>query len=150
MKTQLRLLLPIVLLILSACKQAPSEQVTRNKELVLRYFSVFNQHDWKELSALYAEPALFKDPVYGVDSVKQTRKNIEQKYGELGNSVINLKDSILNIYPSGDKQVIVEFISTGILPDSSKLYLPICTVFTIENNLITKDYTYYDNAPSPE
>lgn len=30
-------------------------------------------------------------------------------------------------------------------PDNSKFTLPICTVFTIENGLITQDFTYYDN-----
>ena len=50
------------------------------------------------------------------------------------------------VYPSGDKNVIVEFVSKGTLPDQSKFELPICTIFTIENGKITKDYTYFDNS----
>jgi len=54
------------------------------------------------------------------------------------------------MYSSGDKHVIVEFISTGTAPDNSKFELPICTIFTIENKKITKDFTYYDNFEDPK
>ena len=58
----------------------------------------------------------------------------------------DIKDRIVNIYPSGDKHVVVEFISTGTAPDGTKFELPICTIFTIENGKITKDFTYFDNS----
>lgn len=57
----------------------------------------------------------------------------------------DLKDEIKTIYVSGNNNVIVEFVSTGTAPDNSKFELPICTIFTIENGKITKDFTYYDN-----
>ncbi len=57
----------------------------------------------------------------------------------------DIRDEIIAIYPSGDKNVIVEFISTGTGPDGSMFALPVCTIFTIENGMITKDYIYYDN-----
>jgi ketosteroid isomerase-like protein len=56
-----------------------------------------------------------------------------------------LKDEVKAVYPSGENHIIVEFISTGTAPDNSKFELPICTIFTIENGKITKDFTYYDN-----
>ncbi|WP_198412578.1 nuclear transport factor 2 family protein [Kaistella antarctica] len=52
---------------------------------------------------------------------------------------------MIQIYPSGNQHIIVEFISRGTAPDNTKFELPICTIFTIENGLITKDFTYYDN-----
>lgn len=44
-----------------------------------------------------------------------------------------------------EKHITVESISTGTAADGSKFELPICTIFTIENGKITKDFTYYDN-----
>ena len=38
-----------------------------------------------------------------------------------------------------------KFVSTGTAPDNSKLELPICTIFKIENGLITKDFIYFVN-----
>ena len=46
--------------------------------------------------------------------------------------------------------MIVEFISTGTAEDGSQFELPICTIFTIENGKITKDFTYYDNFNEEE
>jgi ketosteroid isomerase-like protein len=97
------------------------------------------------MANMYAETADFKDPALGKGIIKQTREQIIKKYGELSQLFPDLKDEVVSIYPSGNKHVIVEFISRGTAPDSSKFELPICTVFTIENGLITKDFTYYDN-----
>ena len=57
----------------------------------------------------------------------------------------DLHDQVIQTYASGDKNVIVEFVSSGTGPDKVKFELPICTIFTIENGLITKDFTYFDN-----
>jgi ketosteroid isomerase-like protein len=57
----------------------------------------------------------------------------------------NFRDSVTAMYPSGDKHVTVEFISKGTAPDGTVFELPICTILTIENGFITKDFTYYDN-----
>lgn len=51
----------------------------------------------------------------------------------------------LNIYPVDEEHIIVEFVSTETAADSSKLRLPVCAIFTIENGKITKDFTYFDN-----
>ncbi|SNR82504.1 nuclear transport factor 2 family protein [Flavobacterium sp. ov086] len=118
---------------------------TQNEKVVKEYFDHFNNHDWKKMSEMYIETADFKDPSFGKGIVKQTRKQTEDKYAELNKIFPDLHDKIIQIYPSGEKNIIVEFVSTGTAPDNSKLELPICTVFTIENGLIAKDYTYFDN-----
>lgn len=118
---------------------------TQNEKLVKQYFNYFNNHDWKKMSEMYIETADFKDPSFGKGIAKQTHKQTENKYSELNKIFPDLHDKIVQIYPSGEKNIIVEFISTGTAPDNSKLELPICTVFTIENGLITKDFTYFDN-----
>lgn len=116
-----------------------------NEKLVKQYFEYFNSHEWTKMANMYTETADFKDPSLGKGIVKQTRKQIIDKYTTLNGVFPDLKDKIIEIYASGDKHIIVEFISSGTAPDSSKFELPICTIFTIENGLITKDFTYFDN-----
>jgi hypothetical protein len=50
----------------------------------------------------------------------------------------DLHDQVIQIYPSGDKHIIVEFVFSGTAPDNSKFELPICTILTTENGIITK------------
>lgn len=52
---------------------------------------------------------------------------------------------MIQVYPSSDQHIVVEFVSSGTAPDNSKFELPICTIFTIENGKITKDFSYFDN-----
>lgn len=116
-----------------------------NKKLVIKYFEHFNKHEWEKMAGMYSEVSGFKDPSLGQGIVKQTRLQIIEKYSGLNEMFPDIKDEIVQIYPSDDKHIIVEFISTGTAPDGSMFELPICTIFTIENGQITKDFTYYDN-----
>lgn len=140
-------LIVITLVIISCNNQNQSKvaDTSTNEKIVNEYFEHFNNHDWKKMSEMYTETADFKDPSFGKGIVKQTRKQTEDKYAELNKIFPDLHDEIIQIYPSGENHIIVEFVSTGTAPDNSKLELPICTVFTIENGLITKDFTYFDN-----
>lgn len=116
-----------------------------NEKLVKEYFEHFNKHDWQQMAAMYSDTAEFKDPSLGEGIVKQSHEQIIKKYSELQQMIPDVRDSVVAIYPSGDKHTIVEFISTGTAPDQSKFALPICTIFTIENGKISQDFTYYDN-----
>ncbi|MEG1023059.1 MAG: nuclear transport factor 2 family protein [Flavobacterium sp.] len=134
--------------VLASCNnqnQSKTMDTTKNEKIVKQYFEYFNSHNWKKMAEMYTETADFKDPSLGQGIVKQTRKQIEEKYAGLNEVFPDLKDSIVQIYPSGEKHIIVEFISSGTAPDNSKFELPICTIFTIENGMITKDFTYFDN-----
>ena len=97
------------------------------------------------MANMYAEISDFKDPSLGLGEVKQSHQQIIEKYSQLQQMFPNLKDEVLQMYPSGDKHMVVEFLSTGTAHDGSTFVLPICTIFTIENGKITKDFTYYDN-----
>lgn len=137
-----------VIFVLASCNnqnQSKPMDTTQNEKVVKQYFEYFNSHDWKKMAEMYTETADFKDPSLGQGIVKQTRKQIQEKYAALNEVFPDLKDSIVQIYPSGEKHIIVEFVSTGTAPDNSKFELPICTIFTIENGMITKDFTYFDN-----
>ena len=119
---------------------------TENIALVKKMYEYFNDHNWDAMAALYAEPAEFKDPSFGQEIVQQTRKQTAQKYREMGETFPDLHDEIVAMYPSGEQYVIVEFVSSGTAPDGQKWTLPICTIFTIEDGLITKDFSYYDRS----
>lgn len=122
-----------------------SMSATDNEKLVKQYFEHFNNHEWEKMANMYSEISEFKDPSLGQGIVKQTRQQIIDKYSGLNSVFPDLHDQVIQIYPSGDKHIIVEFISTGTAPDGSKFELPICTILTIENGIITKDFTYFDN-----
>jgi hypothetical protein len=97
------------------------------------------------MTEMYAPTAEFKDPSFGKSAVQQTRAQTMKKYQDLQTVFLDLRDEIVNLYSADNEHVIVEFISKGTAADKNTFELPICTIFTIENNLITKDYTYYDN-----
>ena len=137
----------VVFLVISCNNQKPSKPMntSENHKVVKQYFEYFNNHDWKKMSEMYTQTADFKDPSLGPGIVKQSRQQIQNKYAELNKIFPDLHDKVLQIYPSGEKHIIVEFVSTGTGADNSKFELSICTIFTIENGLITKDFTYFDN-----
>lgn len=143
-------LLSFAILTLHSCNTTPPpvqpDLASQNKQLIEKYFTLFNKHAWSEMAKLYTESADIKDPSLGTEMVRQTRLQIMEKYTDLRNQFPDIADEVLHIYPSGDHHVTVEFISTATLPDGSKFRLPICTVFTIRNGLITQDFTYYDNS----
>ncbi|WP_026995705.1 nuclear transport factor 2 family protein [Flectobacillus major] len=131
-------------IVLGSC-QTQVQEKPHLEAFIQRYFTYFNQHDWNKLAEMYIEKAQFKDPSLGKGIVTQTRQQTIQKYSELQKVFPDIHDTIIAIYPSGEKHIIVEFISTGTSPDKSKFELPVTTIFTIENNLISSDFTYYDN-----
>jgi len=137
----------LLLSTLIACNNPKTENMTTtdNEKIVQQYFEHFNNHDWTKMAAMYSENAEFKDPSLGQGIVKQTRQQIIDKYSELNKIFPDIQDKVIQTYPSGDKHIVVEFVSSGTAPDNSKFELPICTIFTIENGKITKDFSYFDN-----
>src|SRR5690606_39039971 len=134
---------PLVIIIFASCNN--HKQQNMNEKIVKQYFEHFNNHEWTEMANMYAETSEFKDPSLGQGIVKQTRQQIIAKYSQLNEFFPDLYDQVIQTYPSGDNHIIVEFISGGTAPDGSKFELPICTIFTIENGIITKDFSYFDN-----
>ncbi|MFD2286655.1 nuclear transport factor 2 family protein [Pedobacter petrophilus] len=121
---------------------------TENSELINTYFDLFNKHEWEKMADLYTEEAEIKDPSVGQQVVKQSKQEIIQRYSEMQQMFPNLKNELVQVYPSGESHVIVEFVSSGTAADGSDFTLPICVIFTIENGKITKDFSYYDNFDS--
>jgi len=138
-------ILTLAILALMSCNSSKSGISTDNEKLVTLYFEHFNKHEWAAMANMYVENAEFKDPTLGQGIVKQTRQQIIDKYSELNKVFPDLNDKVLQIYPSSEKHIIVEFVSKGTALDGSTFELPICSILTIENGLITKDFTYFDN-----
>ncbi len=141
-------------LLLVACNKSEKETSLasltaseQNVEIVNKVYEHFNEHNWTAMADLYSNPAEFKDPAFGLEAVQQTREEIAAKYKEMGEMFPDIKDEVVKVYPSGANHVVVEFVSYGSAPDGTKWSLPICTIFTVENGQITKDYTYYNNTP---
>jgi ketosteroid isomerase-like protein len=152
-KSMKKLLTPLIAIFTFIACTHPQEKTkvtTDNEKLIKQYFEHFNNHEWEKMANMYTESAEFKDPSLGQGIVKQTRQQTIEKYSELNNIFPDLHDQIIQIYPSGEKHAVVEFVSSGTAPDSSKFELPICTIFTIENGMITKDFTYFDNFEEQE
>ena len=148
MKKNTFFILPFVFFFLTSCDKTIDNMTNlqnRNIELAQQLFKEFNRHDWRAMANLYSDSAEFKDPSFGKEAIIQTREQIYEKYKELGEIFHDIQDKVINLYPSGDEHIIVEFISSGTAPDGSKLLLPICTILTFKNEIIIKDYTYYDN-----
>ena len=147
MKTKL-LLLVFISLFPTICATktfATNNLKEKNLAIAKKVFDYFNQHDWTKMAGLYSDPAEFLDPAFGQKAVTQTRQQTIKKYTEMEAVSKDIHDEVVQIYASSEKNVTVEFVSSGTAPDGIKWSLPICTIFTIENGLITKDHTYYDN-----
>jgi steroid delta-isomerase-like uncharacterized protein len=146
------LLVLTLLFSLAACESKPDALETlrqrqdQNVQVVQEMFAHFNKHDWEAMAALYAEKAEFKDPAYGTEPKMQTRADIVAHYSELAQMIPDVQDDVKNLYPAGERQVVVEFVSKGTGPDGQAFALPICTILTINDGKITADYTYYDQG----
>lgn len=138
----------VALALFTACTPpAPTEAPKPDlRPMVTKYFALFNAHKWDEMAAMYVEKAEFKDPALGAYPVQMTRQEVATKYTELAAMFPNVNDSVVAVYVSGESQVVVEFVSQATSESGVSFSLPICTIFTFDNGLITKDYTYYDNC----
>ena len=111
-------------------------------------FGAFNRHDWEAMASHYSDSALFLDPSFGTDYVRQTRTEMVIKYKEMHAMFPDLHDDVVTLVTSGNR-VAVEFVATGTQPDGATFRLPISAMFTIENGKIVRDATYYNNCPLP-
>ncbi len=139
----------IAAVLLPACGQNESVgtggRTEKNIRIAGQVFEAFNRHDWTGMAELYTDTAEFKDPSFGEVIVRQTRQQIAEKYRKYEAMSPDIRDSVVEVYAAGDRHVIVEFVSSGTGPDGARWSMSICTIFTIEEGQITKDYTYYDN-----
>jgi ketosteroid isomerase-like protein len=133
-----------LLFIAFTCKKE-ANQSSENQAIIKKLYEYFNKHEWQKMADLYVETTDFKDPSFGTEITKQTRQQTVQKYSEMEKMFPDIRDEVVQMYDSGNDVVVVEFVSTGTAPDGTKFKMPICSIYTIENGKIAKDFTYYDN-----
>jgi SnoaL-like domain len=115
------------------------------EKIVAEYFRHFNAHNWQKMADMYIDSADMKDPAYGIQSIKMSKPEIIKKYDELLMAVPDVHDDVKAIH-CAKSTATVEFVSSGTGPDKKKFELPICTIFTFnEQGKIMRDHTYYDN-----
>jgi ketosteroid isomerase-like protein len=129
-----------------ACQQktTPTQQENKLAPLVRQYFDYFNQHDWEKMASMYADSASFLDPSFGVEKVKQSHAEFVTKYQQLQEAIPDIKDEIVQLYPSGADCIVVEFLGTGTGPDGKFFKTPICAILKFKDGKIVEDLTYYD------
>lgn len=135
-----RLAVLAAIVLLNASCNSSYKDTELNMQTAGKLFAAFNQHDWKAMAGYYTETTAFLDPSFGKEYVIKNRQETIDKYTGLQKIFPGIKDSIVNIFAFANK-VTVEFIS-----GDTGWKLPICTVFTFKNGLITTDATYYDNS----
>ena len=124
------LFLSLVFFVFS-CKQNEEKVIisennfANNEKVAKELFIHFNNYDWQKMANLYSEKVEFKEPASGMVAHQKSKDMIIKEYSELQNQFPDVQDSVVAVYPSGDKNVIVEFVSKGTLPDQSKFELPI-------------------------
>ena len=133
-----------LIIVLFSCNNN-SDQSSQNQAIIKQLYEHFNNHEWQKMADLYVDTTDFKDPSFGTKIIKQTRQQTVQKYSEMAKMFPDVKDEVVQMYDSGSNVIVVEFVSTGTAPDGIKFKMPICSIYTIENGKITKDFTYYDN-----
>ena len=136
----------IVAVSLISCR--PSDKWTNHPnsedtKIAWKLFELFNSHDWKTMSELYIDSALFLDPSFGKKEIIKTQIQTASKYAAMQKIFPNIKDEVQHMY-SFENNVIVEFISSGADSNGHGFSLPIVTIFTIKDGKITRDATYYD------
>jgi steroid delta-isomerase-like uncharacterized protein len=139
----MKTILCIASLALVGCQAQTARPDDNARAIAQAMFDAFNQHDWSKMAGYYAADAEFLDPSYGKDYVKQTRQELVEKYAGMQQMFPDIKDDITAMHVAGET-VIIQFTSHGSAPDGPTFQLPIVTVLTVRDGLITRDATYYD------
>ena len=84
------------------------------------------------------------------DTTYQVMRNYAFEITDMLGNFADLHDEVIQLYPSGENHVIVEFVSTGTGPDGSSLDLPVCAILTYEDGKISKDFTYKMTRPDQD
>lgn len=128
-----------------SCTSSESPAQASNVLLVKEANVLFNQHDWKELGKLFADSMCIKEPDNGTQIIKKSKQQQLNKLQTMHQTFPNLSRHITQLYASGNHHVIVEAITEGLAADSSQLSQSTCTIFTVENGKISREYTYHLN-----
>lgn len=122
------------------------------KQLIEDHFNALNRHNIKMLIKDYAPDVDVTSSAW-VGIHKGTREMMFD-YGRYFHETPDLKYDIENVYFSGDSVITVEYTTSGTVTNTAKdtpvgmigkkYILNNCSIFTIHNNRIVKETTYFD------
>jgi hypothetical protein len=129
--------------LLCACQLSQTAELTQaqtdNIRLTKALHAHLNHGDWQAVESLCAETIRYRGRANHFADVDESKAQFLARYR---NMLTNAKPGALEIrqlYPAGAYHVIVEGIASGGSPDTT---LPVCLIYTIENNRITRLYAY--------
>ena len=138
------LALPVGWVCLS-CTNNESTAQAANVQLVKEVHLLINQHNWKELSNLFADSVSLKEAIGGSQIIRQSKQQYINNYRRMQQTFLQLSQHITQLYAAGTHHVIVEAVAEGKALNSVSLSRPSCTIFTIEHQKISREYTYHSN-----
>lgn len=127
------------------CTNDESTAQANNVQLVKEVHLLINQHDWKKLEKLFADSVSLKEATGGSQIIRQSKQQYINNYRKMQHTFPQLSQHITQLYAAGTHHVIVETIAEGMATDSILFSRSSCTIFTIENQKISRKYTYYSN-----
>ncbi len=134
-------------LICLSCTHDKSTAQAANVQLVKEAHLLINQHNWKELTKLFADSISLKEATGGSQIIRQSKQQYINRCRRMQKTFPQRSQHITQLYAAGMHHVIVEALSEEKALDSVQLSRPSCTIFTIENQKISRLYIYHPTHP---
>lgn len=137
---RLGLALPIVSLAW-ACHYSSDleQQQATNMQLTKTLHNHLNHREWQAAGNLCAETVRYRGRATQFTDIDEPKAQFLTHYQSSLSNAKSGSIEIRQLYPAGKYHVIVEGIARGDPADST---LPICLIYTIENEHITRLYAY--------
>ena len=124
----------------SSSQTADLEQTqTDNMRLTKTFHAHLNRQNWQAIEGICAETIRYRSRATHFAEVDESKARFLARYRNTRNSTKPGAMEIRQLYPAGAYHVIVEGIASGEPPDTT---LPVCLIYTIENQHITRLYAY--------
>lgn len=134
-------------LVCLSCTNDESTAQADNVQLVKEVHLLINRHEWEELEKLFADSVSLKGATGGSQIIRQSKQRYINNYRKMQQTFPQLSQHITQLYAAGTHHVIVETIAEGMATDSILLSRSSCTIFTIENQKISRLYIYHPTYP---
>ena len=127
---------------LSCCQDRSFELArieSNNIELTKSLHSHLKHHDWPAVGKCFAQNVRFRDESTRHEEVQLTKEQFMPFFKVLMVDTNRTTIEIRQLYPAGAYHVIVEGTMSG---EPFTVNPPVCLIYTIENNRITKLHAY--------
>ncbi len=132
-----------MLLMLAACQPGDTsgleERQTANMQLTKALHKYVNDQDWQAAGQLCADRLRYRGRATQFADTEESRARFLDRYRHMPRAEGRSALEIRQLYPAGKYHVIVEGLTRGDPPDTTR---PVCLIYTIEHNRITRLYAY--------